>query len=134
MKKGMKFYLAGKYGDRELLKEKIQEIKNLGYTPTWGWMEAETHSHEAGIMGYFAKKDIDGVVDADFLIVVMDDRDYAYRGTFTEIGAALALKKPVFLYCPHDRTYAHTNCFFFHPGITHFARWGALTENLPPLK
>ncbi len=46
------------------------------------------------IMGHFAKKDIGGVVDADFLIIVMDNKDYDYRGTFSEIGVALASPKP----------------------------------------
>jgi hypothetical protein len=49
----------------------------------------------------------------------MDDPDYSYRGTFTEIGASLALKKPLVVVCPDDekKHSCTTNCFFHHPNI-----------------
>ena len=91
--------------------------KLMGHTITHDWTTNETPSRTPEILGNFAKLDIDGVVNADCLIAIMDDPEYMYRGTFTEIGAAIAIGKKIYVYCPNDNAKCLTNCFIYHPAI-----------------
>lgn len=130
-----KFYLAGKFTHKDTCNEKIQLLEDLGFINTWNWTQVEKHNVDHETMGYYAVKDIDGVVNADFLVVIIDDKDYAYRGTFTEIGAALAKKIPIYMFTPHDLDptvpiYPRTNCFYCHPSINHFRRWNTLVDSV----
>ena len=65
------------------------------------------------------------VTSGQIEVAIMDDKEYAYRGTFTEIGCALGSGIPVIIFCPHseDEMYARTNCFFCHPSIRHSSTW-----------
>ena len=50
----------------------------------------------------------------------MFDKDYAYRGTFTELGCAIGRNKTIIIVCPgKDDYYCQTNCFYHHPLINH---------------
>jgi len=124
------FYLAGAYRARDTLVSYIDSLKALGYECTFNWAACEAHSDDHEQMGYFASKDIDGVANADVVVAIMDDKDYAYRGTFTEIGCALGLGIPVVIYCPrpHHQVYARSNCFFCHPAIRHVSTWDEATQ------
>lgn len=45
----------------------------------------------------------------------MNDEKYAYRGTFTELGCALGLEKPINIMCNGKVTYVNeTSCTFSH--------------------
>lgn len=126
------FYLAGSYQGRQDLKPLIGDLMARGYECTWNWPEAEVHGQDHTTMGHFAAKDIQGVLDADVVVAVVDDPSYAYRGTFTEIGCALGSGKPVIVFCPipHGDMYARTNCFFCHPAITHTSTWEETLEEV----
>ena len=119
------FYVAGSYPGRGAIPPYIDSLSALGYQCTWDWTSAEAHSSNHEQMGFFAAKDIEGVMNADVLIAIIDNKDYAYRGTFTEIGCALGLGIPVVVFCPHphDEVYARSNCFFCHPAIRHVSTW-----------
>jgi nucleoside 2-deoxyribosyltransferase len=77
-----------------------------------------------------AHEDVEGVMNAEVLIVIMDSgvKYYSYRGTFTEIGIALGRGIPIILYNPwidasdiNDMAkYSRnvTNVFFWHDNIT----------------
>ena len=75
-----------------------------------------------------ATKDINGVREADAVIIVMNDLEYSYRGSFTELGTALALNKPVLMVSPgsvEDSAGFKTNVFWHHPAITYASKWDA---------
>ena len=60
----------------------------------------------------------------------MDDADYSYRGTYTEIGCALGIGKPLHIVCPFEEgnTYLQTNVFYWHQDITHHKSWAEFLE------
>jgi len=66
--------------------------------------------------GTYANFDLDGVREADLVVMIMDQPEYEYRGTFTELGAALSLGKPVIMTGP-STVRAATNVFYWHSGI-----------------
>jgi len=127
----MKIYLAGKWGDRKAIRKIMGELEEKGheithYWPTYGIPEIRTVQN----LSDFANQDIEGVRHADIVVVLMTDPAYAYRGSFTEVGAALGMDKPLFIVeSPDPKAYCKTNCFYYHPAITHVAR----LEDVPGL-
>ena len=72
-----------------------------------------------------AGAEIDAVQKADAVVVILPGG----RGTHVELGAALALKKPVALYDPtgldigpeDSRIGKHTCAFYHHPNVAYFS-------------
>lgn len=129
----MKIYLCGKWADACSLREKMNELKWYGHTITHDWTFNNSNFPKQS-----SKLDIDGVRNADIVIAIMDDPEYAYRGTFTEIGCALGQRKNVLIVCPPltDETkdyWCKTNCFFYHPQIFHYNSWEEVLTILNPL-
>lgn len=118
-------YLAGKFRDPRipLYVEELRKIPGISVTHDWT-LEKDKPQREAAIF------DMDGVVQCDIFVAVMDDLKYDYRGTFTELGGALALGKPILLVKGCDEQYARTNCFFLHPSIFHVTSFDAVLRIL----
>ena len=76
--------------------------------------------HEHMDMAAAAARELRGVAQCHTFVAVMTDAEYAYRGTFTELGAALALGKRVAIVGSAKNKCA-TNCFWWHPDVRHFA-------------
>uniref|UniRef100_A0A6C0EK87 Nucleoside deoxyribosyltransferase n=1 Tax=viral metagenome TaxID=1070528 RepID=A0A6C0EK87_9ZZZZ len=128
----MKLYIAGKWYDGKKIQNKMKELVALGHTITHDWTTSETTYTSAEFrMREDAISDINGVKNADVVIAIVDDNDYPYRGTSHEIGAALALGKPVMLYCPQPLVSAWCQtCFSRHPCITLFEKWTDIVNKL----
>jgi nucleoside 2-deoxyribosyltransferase len=125
----MKIYLAGKYADRVKLGVKRDELRCLGHSITHDWMTYESSGpNTPEKLGEFAKFDIDGVMQSDVVVQVLDDPEYAYRGTFTELGAAIASNKYIVMVLPAGEMKCKENVFCYHPAIHHVETWeGAKT-------
>jgi hypothetical protein len=103
----MKFYLAGAYYKRPLLREINTQITNLGFESTSRWLYLE-HSIEnpgdADRLGpLYARHDHDDVKEADVLVFLTNhiDDPYTSGGRHVEFGLALAWQKPIIIYDPH---------------------------------
>lgn len=126
----MSIYIAGKWGDKEDISQKMTQLINMGYKITHDWTKNESVTRDRSELAKFAVLDINGVLSADYMIVIMTDTKYPYRGTFTEIGCAIGAGKKILIYCPDEESYCRTNCFFYHPSINHFDSWDDLVETL----
>jgi len=115
-------YVAGKWADREEIGKFIDHLPPQ-FQATWNWTKTEDNHVDISKMARAASNDIRGVQKAKVLVVMMTDPEYAYRGTWTEIGAALALGKPVICMAPwfdgKVGSSATSNVFFHHPSIVH---------------
>jgi nucleoside 2-deoxyribosyltransferase len=123
-----KVWVSGAWIHREEMGVKIDQIRQMGYEITHDWTRVEkTPNPTPKEQGSYAKFDIDGVKKSDVAVAVMDDPDYAYRGTCTEIGCALGVGKPLHIVWPYSlnscEKYVQTNVFFWHPDITHHKSW-----------
>lgn len=89
----MKFYIATGFEN----KVEHNRVRDLliegGHEITYDWTVMEAGVTEFPIQRAIAKAEIQGVIDADFLIVLLPGK----FGTHAELGAALALDKPVIL-------------------------------------
>lgn len=107
----MKVYVAGKWEDRSHIKEVMNKLIELGNQITVDWT-----NHEFGADGVigdhedFAIEDLEGVKNCDALVAIAD-KDFAFKGMYCEIGAALALDKLVFVV----GKYANSCIFINHP-------------------
>jgi hypothetical protein len=86
-------YVASGYTLRRSVefRRALQVVQELGYLLSYRWWENEESTTEK------AMEDLVGVMRADILVVVMPYANFIYRGTWVEIGAALALNKPVYI-------------------------------------
>lgn len=112
----LSFYMAGGWPHRALVEQYARRVIELGHVCTEAWFDG---SHERTSRAWDALADIEGVRRADVFIAVMNDTQYAYRGTFTELGAALALNKRIIVVAPAGDAHCKTNTFFHHPSICH---------------
>lgn len=121
----MKLFIAGCYYDRQIVNVKIKEAQDLGFTITHNWTDQEDMNRSNDALGEYARLDLNGVKSADILIALMDapDLEYPYRGTWTEIGAAIALGKEVWIVSNLKNTYTRSNVYFYYPGVKHFETW-----------
>ncbi len=106
-----RFYLATQKDRGEQAAPLVEALKAHGWERTFDW----TNQDGAGPKGHadIALAELAGVREADVLIVLLPGG----FGTHVEIGAALALGKPVILYAPDNKTLETPyRCpFHYHP-------------------
>jgi nucleoside 2-deoxyribosyltransferase len=118
-------YVAGGWKFRHDVKEVMNRLKAEGFLVVSGWIERENGINTPEALQSDAEADIREVLSSDVVLAVMEDESYAYRGTFTEIGCALGVGKPVVIFCPGTTTkidedtleyshYCQSNVFFHH--------------------
>ena len=92
----------------------LAALKARGWERTFDWNEHRGSRTEQ--YADLAVAELTGVRDADVLIVLLPGG----FGTHVEIGAALALGKPVILHAPDQKTLEtpYPCIFHHHPGVT----------------
>ncbi len=120
----MKIYVAGKWEERNICKGVMAALEDSGCKITHDW----TASDEKENLAQSALDDINGVKNADVLVFIAIEGHH-YRGSFVEMGAALALGKPVIVV--GAATDVETCIFINHPLVT---RVDGLGDIIPCLK
>ena len=124
----MKIYTASGWLFRERIAKINNDLKSKGLNIISTWIEEEAGISTPEDSRIDAIRDVNQVKECDVLLAIMDDDKYAYRGTWTEIGVAIALNKKIIVVCPGTQNkisdikyeYSHycmTNVFFWHPNI-----------------
>ena len=122
-----KFYLIGKFSTKDKIRELIKEVENIGFHVTHNWTLEENFTCPKSEQ---VENDINGVIAADFVIAIIDNKKYHYRGSFSEIGCALGLDKQVYLVTNNLEEGSAQHCFLFHKNIIRFQTWKGLTKFL----
>jgi nucleoside 2-deoxyribosyltransferase len=88
-------------------------LKARGWERTFAWTDQDGEDTEAHAK--IAVAELNGVGEADVLVVLLPGG----FGTHVEIGAALALGKPVILHSPDRKTLEtpYRCIFHYHPGV-----------------
>ncbi len=108
-----RFYIATRK-DREAQANTISDaLKALGWQRTFIWTAQDVGDKDQYAM--VAQQELDAIRDAEVLIVLLPGG----YGTHVEIGAALALGKPVILHSPDRKTLEtpYPCLFHYHPGV-----------------
>lgn len=125
-----KVYVASGFPWKAQISTTNIHLNQMGFNVVSTWSSIETGPNTPEADGLDAFRDINEVAEADILLAIMNDNKYAYRGTCTEIGTAIALKKLVIIVCNglgeefekskgqyHYPYYCMSNVFFWHPQI-----------------
>lgn len=110
------FYLATKKDRRAEAEPLLEALKARGWKRTFDW--AKLASSGPKEHADIAVAELAGVREADVLVVLLPGG----YGTHVEIGAALALGKPVILHAPNPETLKdpYPCVFHYHPGVKLF--------------
>jgi nucleoside 2-deoxyribosyltransferase len=107
------FYLSTRKDGSAQAGALLEALKALGWERTLDW----TDRNDVGPEGYAdtALAEIEAVREADVLVVLLPGG----YGTHVEIGAALALGKPVVLHAPDHKTLdtPYPCVFHYHPRV-----------------
>src|ERR1039458_6758929 len=113
---GKRFYLSTRKDRNAEAGALLEALKANGWERTFDWANrgASTASEYADL----AVAEIAGIRDADVLIVLLPGG----YGTHVEIGAALALAKPVVLHASNRKTLEtrYPCAFHYHPAVKLF--------------
>ena len=90
----MKTYLGASHHELERAREVMTFLELAGHTITYDW----TQAFKDPVKDYlkYARADIAGVYSAD-VVVLLFENPHPYRGTHTELGLAIAFRKPVII-------------------------------------
>jgi len=118
----MKLYVAGKFDNRDYIHTRIEYLQSLGYEITHDWTQVETSNSLTNTdLAKYASQDVNGVLQADLLLILITDEDYPYRGTTTELGVALGQNKPVVVIDPFENSIFNQNIFVRHGLVTKYS-------------
>ena len=109
----MRFYVAGKFENKEEIKVLQNELRKGGHiiTVDWTWHKYD----DPGYPSQYAVEDIIGASSCDAYVGVFKE-DVGYKGALVEMGAALAFGKKVYLI-----GHAIDSCLFVgHPFVRQF--------------
>src|SRR5690606_27224200 len=102
----MKLYIAGSLIDEKMSKS-IKTFKENGFEITHDWTRYIGNDKEQSSFD-----NINGVRDADALVVIMNHDTYEYREVFCEIGCALGLSKLIVVVNDNPGNYYSNLCFY----------------------
>ena len=124
------FYLIGKFSTKDLIATRIKDVEKLGLKVTHNWTLEENWSCPKSEQVFH---DIEGVKRADIVIAVINNPNYHYRGSFSEIGAAIACDKTVYLITDNCEKGSVTHCFLSHKNIVRFSTWEGFLKFIPTI-
>jgi hypothetical protein len=111
-----KIYVAGKLQEVDYIRGIMTILEDYGHTISYDWTTLLHENNHARC----AICELNGIKEADYLIAMVH-RKLNYRGVLVEIGMALALDKPVYIFGEGLR-----GCIF-----TALCNTGTVFEDLP---
>ncbi len=128
----MKLYVASGWNFRKDVQKINDRLRSENFDIISTWIECENGISSPTAYTIDAVRDTTEITNCDILLAIMSDKEYAYRGTFTEIGYAIGIKKPILIVCPgisdvqkiseikYNYSYScMTNVFFWHTDCNH---------------
>ncbi len=108
----MKYYIGTTLDNAEAHNQFRDLLAAEGHEITFDWTD-EGYIEELPKLREYIRGEIEGIFCADFVLILMPGG----RGTHAELGAALALGKPVILFAPGESHMQNgRRCgFYYHP-------------------
>jgi nucleoside 2-deoxyribosyltransferase len=105
-----RFYLSTQKDRNAEATPLLEALKEKGWERTFDWAKREETEY-----ANLAIAEIAGIQNADVVIVILPGG----RGTHVEIGAALALGKPIILHAPNSKVLEspYPCAFHYHPAV-----------------
>ncbi|WP_394172547.1 nucleoside 2-deoxyribosyltransferase [Guptibacillus hwajinpoensis] len=110
----MKFYVASGFQNKAKVQQFSEQLKKEGYTQTYDWTKNVRASTEEELE-VIGENELKAVRNADFLVVLLPGG----KGTHIEMGIALGLSIPVYLYSEGDfPTASESTTFYYTTNVT----------------
>lgn len=118
--RNIRIYVAGCGHHHEKISKVIEIFRNGGCDITHDWTKTIVSERNlcSKQKGYISNLDIQAVKDADALVIIQYETDEKSLGARAELGAALALNKPVYAIILEGLR--DGDIFIHHPLVTHF--------------
>jgi len=126
-RRGMKFYVAGSWKDRNRCKELMGFLESLGHTITTDWTETDApvsfddnpfdDTSKIPFKRDCAVRDTHGAQECD-VFIVLGDGDFKYGGALVELGIAIA--SGIAIWLVGDKIMRKNHIFYYHPLIKRF--------------
>lgn len=111
------FYVAGKLADAQKINQDIiQPVLEQKFKISYNWTKYVDDENKEQL----AINEINGVKNCGSVIIYITDEKYEYRGTNTELGAALGLGTKVYVIDPFEDSSFSKNNFLNHPLVNRF--------------
>ena len=105
---GLRVYVASKWENKQRVREIMYMLQAVGHEITYDWTTCEVSNRQQAIL------DLRGVADADVFVGIFE-QEASYKGALVELGAALALGKPVYIL--GDASVTRDCIFLKHPHV-----------------
>jgi len=104
-----KVYVAAWYSERARAKAAARELERAGYVITSPWIDGGTDTAQGYELMKAAIEDLNGVVQADYLMLLAlpFGTQYSGGGRWVEFGYALALGKRMVVIGSHETIFCH---------------------------
>jgi hypothetical protein len=116
----MKVYVASSFSRKDDVRAMIALLRAEGHEITYDWTDEDASGLEGDALHAAlragAERDLKGVLAADALVVLHDDRG---RGMATEFGVALAARKVLVVVGAGVTAGEMRNVFYYLPGVVH---------------
>src|SRR3990172_6401581 len=120
----MRIYVAAKFEETELVRHFYKILIRAGHIITFDWTRCELMGN-----GDKAVKEVAAVETCDAFIIIPHERG---KGQYTELGVALASRKPVIVY---DKVVSKAwNVFLHHPACRYVDSQEQLFQQLRSLE
>lgn len=91
----MRIYVAGKWEEKERVREVMAQLVAAGHAITHDWTQEPDASCEQDLTDH-AEWDVGGVLEADAFVGVFEKK-LPYSGAATELGMAIACDIPIYI-------------------------------------
>ena len=120
----MKIYVAAKYEAKEEVRHVYKKLFDAGHTITYDWTQSDEND-ERGRKHEIAIREVLAVETCDAFVLLPHERG---KGQYTELGVALANRKPIFIYC--TGVSRDWNIFLHHTACVYVTRLMDLLDRL----
>lgn len=111
------FYVAGKLADAQKINQDIiQPVLEQKFKISYNWTEHVNDDNKEQL----AINEINAIKNCSAVIIYITDPEYEYRGTNTELGAALGTGTKVYVIDPFEESSFSKNNFLNHPLVSRF--------------
>lgn len=116
-------FICGSWSQREDIRSKMKELKDLGYDITHDWISTDTTPTRETRLNQ-AYKSMGGIKNADVVVCLVNESKQSQRTTHMAIGAAQILgKRTILVINPKQLVGEQVPCFYHHPVVLHAKNW-----------
>jgi nucleoside 2-deoxyribosyltransferase len=111
----MRFYIASGFENKEKVRWVSRKLVEAGHTHTYDWTKNNRASTE-GELRAIGVDERNAVLESDVVLVLLPGG----KGTHTELGMAIGLKKNIYLFSSKRLDPATATTFYYLDGINHY--------------